>query len=165
LLNTVPRELHSKPFAAILAYFQKTRTAMAARHKNKALSTLLAFLLGGLGVHRLYLGGARDPWLWLHLAALPLSGLIRLAAPSQPLLFVAAPLVISYLAGFIEALVIGLTPDEKWDAAHNAGSGRLSDSGWPVALLLVATLGVGAVALIAAIARTFDLLITGGSYG
>lgn len=138
---------------------------MAVRHKNKTLCALLAFTLGGLGMHRLYLAGAGDRWFWLHLAALPLSGLIRLAAPDQPLLFVLAPLVISYLAGFLETLVIGLTPDDKWDAAHNAGSGQQSDSAWPLAVLLVLTLGAGAVALIATIARTFDLLITGGSYG
>ncbi len=138
---------------------------MAARHKNKTLCTLLAFTLGGVGIHRLYLYGPRDPWLWLHLTTAPLAALLWLAAPNRPWLFVASPLVISYLAGFLETLVIGLTPDDKWDAAHNAGSGQLSDSSWPLALLLVLTLGTGAVALIAAIARTFDLLITGGSYG
>jgi TM2 domain-containing membrane protein YozV len=138
---------------------------MAARHKNKTLCTLLAFALGGVGIHRLYLHGPRDSWLWLHLATAPLTALLWLAAPHRPWLFVASPLVISYLAGFLETLVIGLTPDDKWDAAYNAGSGRQSDSGWPLALLLVLTLGTGAVALIAAIARTFDLLITGGSYG
>jgi hypothetical protein len=82
-----------------------------------------------------------------------------------PLLFSASPLVISVLAAFIETLVIGLTPDDKWDALHNRDSGHQSDSTWPLALLLVLTLGLGATALIAAIARTFDLLYTGGAYG
>jgi TM2 domain-containing membrane protein YozV len=138
---------------------------MAVRHKNKTLSTLLAFILGGLGIHRFYLHGVKDPWAWLHLSTAPLSALLWASAPGQHLLFVAAPLVISILAGFIETLVIGLTPDEQWDAAYNRDSGRQSDSGWPVVLLLVLTLGGGATALIATLARTFDLLFTGGSYG
>lgn len=80
-------------------------------------------------------------------------------------MFNALPFVLSALVGLLSALVIGLTPDEKWDAAHNADSGRKSNSGWPLAVLLVLAFGSGAVGLIAAIARTFDLLFTGGAYG
>lgn len=112
-------------------------------HKNKTLTTFLAALFGGLGAHRFYLYGKKDGWAWVHLALFPLS----------------------VFPGFIEALVIGLTPDEKWDATHNSGSGRKSESGWPLALVLVLTFGGGAIAVIAAIARTFDLLYTGGAYG
>lgn len=138
---------------------------MSAIHKNKTFATLLASLLGGIGLHRFYLYGRKDFWGWMHLATAPLALLLRLAAPDQPALFVAAPLVISALIGFLEALVIGLTPDDKWDAACNLASGRRSESGWPLVLILVLTLGVGATAVIAAIARTFDLLFTGGAYG
>ena len=38
-------------------------------------------------------------------------------------------------------------------------------SRWPLAIVLVATLMFGAFGLIAAIARLFDLLYTGGIYG
>lgn len=138
---------------------------MPTFQKNKTIATFLAFVAGSLGAHRFYLYSRKDPWGWAHLASVPLALLLRQLSPDQPLLFVAAPLVISGLAGFIEALVIGLTPDDKWDARHNAASGRHTASGWPLAILLVLTLGVGAVALIAAIARTFDLLFTGGAYG
>jgi TM2 domain-containing membrane protein YozV len=112
-------------------------------HKNKTLATLLAALFGGLGAHRFYLYGKKDGWAWVHLALFPLS----------------------VFPAFIEALVIGLTPDEKWDAIHNSHSGRQSSSGWPLALVLVLTFGGGAIATIAAIARAFDLLYTGGAYG
>jgi hypothetical protein len=81
------------------------------------------------------------------------------------MLFTGAPCVASALAGFLEALVIGLTPDDKWDTRHNPASAHKSGSGWPLALVLVLTVGVGAVGLIATIARTFDLLFTGGAYG
>jgi hypothetical protein len=134
-------------------------------HKNKTLATLLALLFGSIGLHRFYLYGRRDVWGWLHLATLPLSALLVLGNPDGPLIFTAGPLVLSVLAGFLETLVIGVTPDEKWDARHNAGSGRQSDTGWPVPLMLVLGLALGATALIAAIARTFDILLTGGSYG
>ena len=73
--------------------------------------------------------------------------------------------VLLVVAGFIAALVIGLTPDERWDAQHNAMSGRQSDSGWAVILIVIATFSIGTTLLIAAIARFFDLLYTGGAYG
>ncbi|RJG08056.1 TM2 domain-containing protein [Noviherbaspirillum cavernae] len=116
---------------------------MLHSHKNKTLATLLAFALGGVGAHRFYLYGTKDGLAWLHVVLFPLS----------------------IFAGFVEALVIGLTPDDKWNATHNAGSATQSKSGWPLALLLVCTMGIGAIAVIAAIARTVDYLYTGGAYG
>lgn len=116
---------------------------MTTPHKNKTLATLLAAVFGAIGAHRFYLYGSKDKWAWLHVLLFPLA----------------------IFAGFLEALVIGLTPDEKWDVQHNAHSGRQSSSGWPLAVLLVLTFAVGATALIAALARGFDLLFTGGAYG
>ncbi|MDQ9171666.1 NINE protein [Oxalobacteraceae bacterium R-40] len=134
-------------------------------HKNKTLASLLAFLLGGLGLHRFYLYGKSDKWAWLHLASLPASGLVVSAFPDLPLFFGLMPLILSVLIAFLETLVIGLTPDEKWDAKHNPASGHTSQSAWPLAVLLVLTVGVGATGLIAVIARSFDLLFTGGAFG
>ncbi|MBI1891490.1 MAG: hypothetical protein HYS18_12640 [Burkholderiales bacterium] len=134
-------------------------------HKNKVLATFLAAIGGAVGLHRFYLHGWKDRWGWLHLASLPLSGLAIRLWFGQPLLFTASPLVISFLAALIEALVIGLTPDERWDRSHNIESGKASASGWPLAVLLVLITGCGAVALIAVLARTLDLLFTGGAYG
>ena len=138
---------------------------MARAHKNKTFTTLLASLFGGIGAHRFYLYGKRDFWAWAHFTALPLSALAIASGSARPWLFLGMFFVISVLAGFLEALVIGVTPDEKWDARHNPASGKTSDSGWPVVLLLVFTMGVGTTALIATMARTFDLLFTGGAYG
>ncbi len=141
--------------------------APAARsaHINKTFTTLLAFLLGTLGAHRFYLRGFKDGWGWLHFAALPASLLLWAATPDADWFYQILPLTVSGLAGFLEALVLGLMSDEKWDAAFNADSGKQSESNWPLAVLLVATLMVGAGTLIATIARLFDLLYTGGSYG
>jgi TM2 domain-containing membrane protein YozV len=134
-------------------------------HRNKTFVTLIAFVLGGLGMHRFYLYGWKDRWAWAHFCALPLSALLFLFFKDQLGIFAAGPLVLSVLAAFIETLVIGLTPDDKWDALHNRGSGMRSQSGWPIAVLLVLTVGVGATALIAVIARSIDLALTGGAYG
>ena len=134
-------------------------------HKNKTLATLLALLFGAIGLHRFYLYGRRDAWGWLHAATLPLSALLLMSRPDAQTFFTAAPLIVSALVGCLEALIIGLTADEKWDARHNLGSPRHSKSGWFLVLLLVLSLGVGATGLIAAMARTFDLLFTGGAYG
>jgi hypothetical protein len=141
---------------------------MAITHKNKTLAVFFAAVLGGAGIHRFYLRGGRDPWGWLHLAGLAAS-LLGLAAAGQgnpvTTLLVSLPLALSVLAGALQALVLGLTPDEKWDAAHNAGSGRQTHSNWLLALLLVLTLGIGMAGLIFVITRSADLFFTGGSYG
>lgn len=134
-------------------------------HKNKAFTALLAFLLGSLGAHRFYLHGAKDAWGWLHLAAMPATLLLRQIFPEADWFYQILPLTLSALAGFLEALVLGLMPDDKWDARYNAASGRQSDTGWPLAVVLVATLMLGAGVLIATMARLFDLLYTGGAYG
>lgn len=136
-----------------------------ALHKNKTFATLLASVAGGIGAHRFYLFGLRDFWAWAHLVAVLLALLLIAVKPDSPLLFAGSPLLISVLAAFIEALVIGLTSDDKWDRRHNCASGHQSSSRWPLALILVLTLGVGAIVVIAAMARAFDLLFTGGAYG
>lgn len=138
---------------------------MARAHKNKTFATLLASVFGGVGAHRFYLNGKRDFWGWAHFATLPLSVLAIASGSARPWLFLGMFFVISVLAGFLEALVIGLTPDEKWDARHNPASGKTSNSGWPVILLIIVTMFAGLTALIGVIARTFDLLFTGGAYG
>jgi uncharacterized membrane protein YidH (DUF202 family) len=135
------------------------------QHKNKTLATALAFLLGGLGIHRFYLKGSVDRIGLLHLCSVPVAGLVYGLGHGPNPFYVLLPILISCIAGFIEALVIGLTPDERWDAVHNGASGRSSRSAWPLALLLVLTMLVGATVVIATLSRLFDLLYTGGAYG
>lgn len=135
------------------------------KHKNKTFATLLALLLGGLGAHRFYLRGPLDKLGLLHLTCVPLAGLVIGLAPEAHGFFKVMPVLVSYVVGFLEALIIGLTPDEKFDAAFNAGSGKTSESKWMLAVLLVVTMLVGTTALIATMTRTFDLLYTGGSFG
>ncbi|MEO7495037.1 MAG: NINE protein [Massilia sp.] len=137
----------------------------SAGHKNKTLATLLALVLGVVGAHRFYLRGAVDKLGLLHVMALPLAGLVVGLAPQADVFYKILPLLLSAIAGFIEALVIGLLADDKFDLAFNQGSGRSSASNWPLALLLVVTMLIGATTVIATISRLFDLLYTGGAYG
>jgi len=136
-----------------------------SNHKNKTLATALAFLLGGLGIHRFYLRGSVDRLGLLHVCSLPIAGLVYGLGHAPNPFWTLLPVFISFIVGFIEALAIGLTPDEKWDARFNATSGRKTQSHWVLAVLLVLTMLVGATAVIATLSRLFDLLYTGGAYG
>jgi TM2 domain-containing membrane protein YozV len=141
---------------------------MAIAHKNKTLAVFFAAVLGGAGIHRFYLRGARDPWGWLHLAGLAATLIgLAVAGHGNPVtaLLVSLPLTLSVLAGALQALVLGLMPDEKWDAAFNPRSGRQTQSNWLLALLLVLTLAIAMGGLIFVITRSADLFFTGGSYG
>jgi TM2 domain-containing membrane protein YozV len=137
---------------------------MAAAHKNKTVATLLALLLGGFGIHRFYLKPGADRIGLLHLCCLPVMGILYGAVKPHPF-YMVLPLLVSYIAGFVEALVIGLTPDEKWDAQYNTHSGQQTRSNWVLVLLLVITMLVATTVLIGTIARLSDVVYTGGAYG
>ena len=137
---------------------------MAAAHKNKTIATLLALLLGGVGAHRFYLRGGTDRLGLLHLCSLPITGILYGAVKPHPF-YVVLPLLVSFIAGYIEALVLGLTPDEKWDEKYNKGSGRQTRSNWLLPVLLVITMLAGTIVLIGTMARLFDILFTGGAFG
>lgn len=134
-------------------------------HHNKTLATALALLLGGFGAHRFYLRGIADKIGLLHLLSVPACSLIHFLAPDADWFFKILPLLVSYIAGFIEGFVVGLMPDDQFDAKYNAGSGRQSESSWILAVVLVTMLFAAGVFAIATMARLFDLLYTGGAYG
>lgn len=134
-------------------------------HKNKTFATGLALVLGTLGAHRFYLHGPVDRFGLLHAGSLPVSALLYSQVKGIQPFYALLPLLVSCIIAFVGALVIGLTPDEKWDTRFNAGSGKESRSSWPLALLLVLTLLVGTTVLIGTISRLFDLMYTGGAYG
>lgn len=138
---------------------------MPTTHKNKTFATFLAVILGSVGGHRFYLRGSLDKLGLAHVMSLPIAAMVYGLAPQADVFYKMLPLLVSAVAGFLEALVIGLTSDEKFDAAFNAGSGKQSDSHWILALLLVATMMGGAGVLIWTMARLVDLMSTGGAYG
>jgi TM2 domain-containing membrane protein YozV len=107
--------------------------AASRPHKHKTVAALLAFVLGSVGAHRLYLG---SPGWWIY-----------------PLFAVT---LLPFFAGCIEAIALALTPDEKWDARWNAGSGRRSDNRWGPVLVAIATLMIGTTLLMTALAVLFQ---------
>ena len=121
--------------------------------RHKAFAALLAFLLGGVGAERLYLGMKRW-WLPLVISAPMLPLLIGVANWYQtPPFFV---LMVPVIAGFIHALVLALMPDERFDARFNAGSARRNRSGWNAVLVAIATLMVGATVLMITLVLLFQ---------
>ena len=105
------------------------------RYKNKTVATALAFLLGGVGAHRFYLQGSVDRLGLLHVCSIPLAGLVYGVGRAPNPFYVLLPVLLSCIAGFIEALVLGLTPDDKWNARHNPTFARHAQSRWPLVLL------------------------------
>lgn len=119
------------------------------KFRTKALAALLASTGGAFGLHGLYLG--RSTW-WLPLAVtMPaLALLVGVRNWYQtPAFFV---LMIPVVAGFIEALVLALMADERFDARFNPGCARRNRSGWDAVLVAIGTLLIGAIALMATIA-------------
>jgi len=121
--------------------------------RHKALAALLAAVTGAFGLNRIYLG--QSLWwlpLGITLGALPL--LIGVRNWYQtPAYFV---IIVPVVAGFLQALVIALMPDEKFDARFNAGTDRRNRSGWDAVLVAIASLAVGAIVLMSAIALLFQ---------
>ncbi|MEQ1804179.1 MAG: hypothetical protein ABL900_02280 [Burkholderiaceae bacterium] len=126
------------------------------RYKSKTLATWIALLGGGLGLHRFYLHGLRDPVGWL----LPWPTLLgaygvhraRTFGLDDPLSWLLIPLLGLVLAAtMLNAIVIGLTRDDAWNARFNAGA-RAHRSGWFTVIGVVLALALGAAALMATLA-------------
>lgn len=125
-------------------------------YRSKTVAAWLALTLGTLGLHRAYLYGKRDLLAWLF--PLPtlvgLLGVFRMRNLGQDdhlawLLIPVLGLMIS--AAMLTAIVYALTPDEKWDARHNAGLAPVA-TGWGPVLAAIAGLMVGGAVLMGTIA-------------
>lgn len=129
----------------------KTNAVSVSNRKfiSKVKVGLLAALFGGLGAHWWYLGRPRA---WL----VTVIGLALLASAflfdvwwENPAFFL---LFIPILAGFIEAIVLCLMSDARFDARYNPGLIRTTPSGWGPVLVASFTLLIGTVALMFGIA-------------
>lgn len=126
---------------------------MAVKARSKTVATWLALLGGTLGAHRFYLHGRGDLWAWLHPwpTLLGLAGVLRLRALGQDdqlawLLIPVLGLMISQ--AMLSAIVIGLTPDEKWWPRF--GPGRAS--GWAAVIGVIVALMLGGAAFMGSLA-------------
>ncbi len=130
-------------------------TAGRSRGRSKTLATWIALVGGTLGLHRFYLHGARDLLAWLH--PLPtlvgLYGVLRMRhlGLDDTLSWVLVPLLGLMLAAtMLQAVIYGLTNDEKWNARHSPANPR--QSGWLAIIGVILALMLGATALMATIA-------------
>lgn len=138
---------------------------MTTTYKNKTLASLLSFLFGSLGAHRFYLYGKNDLYGWLHFVSLPFSILMAKLYFNLNSLFTFSPWIISLLISLVVTMTLGLKSDEKWDAQFNPQSDKNNQSSWPVVIIVVLSGSIAAMTLLFIIARTFDLMLTGGAYG
>lgn len=125
--------------------------------RSKSLAGLLALVAGTLGAHRMYLGTS---WWWVYPAiAMPALGLAFASDEwiRHPGFFVA---MLVFVETMLEAILISLTRDENWDARHNPGVGRRSESRWGPVLIAVAALMLGATALMSVLAIALEAYFT-----
>ena len=132
--------------------------------KNKTLAAWLAFVGGPLGLHRFYLHGLADlpGWLMPIPTALGLYGIerARLHGLDDGLSWVLIPFVGFTIAGCaLVAIIYGLMTPEKWNARFNPGiasDGAPGHTSWLTIGALVCALMIGATALMASIAFSFQ---------
>lgn len=129
---------------------------MTGVHRSKTLAGVLALATGWAGAHRLYLG-SRFWWLYPAIA-MPAMGLAFAVGGEQwyrhPGFYVAALVTLVAMA---EAIFISLTPDEKWDALRNAGSGRRSETRWGPVFVAVLSLMLGATLMMSVAAIALEV--------
>jgi hypothetical protein len=128
----------------------------ARKPKSKTGATWIAVIAGALGAHRFYLHGGRDVFGWMHppLALAGLVGVVRTLNLGQDdrVSWLLLPLLgIAITAGMIAALVMGLTPDERW-AERFAPGAPAQATGFGAILGVIVALLVGATVLMSTIA-------------
>jgi len=132
--------------------------------KNKTIASWLAFLGGPLGLHRFYLNGGRDwlGWTLAIISALGFYGVLRVRAfgVDDRWSWLLLPLLGLSIAGCaLTAIVYGLMTAEKWNGKFNHlqnSENPAGDTNWFTIASVVFSLLVGAAALIAAIAFSFQ---------
>jgi hypothetical protein len=126
------------------------------RYRSKTLAAWLALAAGPLGVHRFYLHGWGDLWAWLHPwpTLLGAAGVLRMRALGQDdqLAWLLIPVLGLMVAqAMLAAILIGLTPDERWQARFNPGTAQRA-SGWGAVIAVIAALIIGGIALMGTLA-------------
>ena len=129
---------------------------MTAHYRSKTVATWIAIVGGAFGLHRFYLHGLKDRWAWLFpgptLAGLAGVQRMREFGQDDVLAGLLIPLLgLAIAVAMLSAIVHGLTPDESWDARHNAGRPGPA-TGWAPVLGVILALLLGAGVLMGTIA-------------
>jgi hypothetical protein len=127
------------------------------RTRSKSVATWLAVAGGSLGLHRFYLYGYRDRLAWLHPwpTLIGLAGVVRMRNLGQDdmlswALIPALGLMVS--AGMLSAILMGLTPDERWAERHQVPGTPPVETRWVPILGVILALLLGGTALMGTIA-------------
>jgi TM2 domain-containing membrane protein YozV len=105
--------------------------------KHKTVATWLAWTLGSLGAHRFYLG---QKYAWAYVLFPP----------------------VSFFIGCLEALIIGLMPDEKFNRCFNPTLAPNTRQTYPLTIVGIAlALAIGVAALMATLAMIFQQYFAG----
>lgn len=128
--------------------------------RSKTLATWLALVGGPIGLHRFYLHGLGDLRGWLHPLPTLIGawGLRRVTEFGQDdqLSWLLIPVLGFMVAGtMLQAILYGLTPDEKWHARYNPAlqdAPNAPHSGWGAVIGVIVALLLGATVLMSTIA-------------
>ncbi len=132
--------------------------------KNKTIAVWVTFLLGPLGLHRIYVKGRMDAIGWL----LPIPTLIGLygvyrardAGLDDTLSWLLIPLLgITIAACALNAIVYGLMDTEKWNHLFNPqaeAQAPQGQTGWWTVVGLATALLIGTTVLLSTIAFSFQ---------
>ncbi|TAK93735.1 MAG: hypothetical protein EPO09_11655 [Aquabacterium sp.] len=118
-------------------------------------------MTGPVGGHRFYLYGLGDLWGWLHavptlVGAWGINRVFEFGQDDQ-LSWVLIP-ALGFMVAYtmLQAILYGLTPDEKWHARFNpqlaASPDMAPSSGWPAVIGVALALMLGATVLMSTIA-------------
>lgn len=132
--------------------------------KNKTIAVWLTLILGPIGAHRIYLKGKYDgiAIALLLCSATGMYGVLRarsIGLDDQTSWVLVPCLGFAIAASALTAIVYGLTDLEKWNKTYNAEHADVAPEGqtnWLTVFGLGAALFIGATALLASIAFTFQ---------
>ncbi len=130
-----------------------TLAAPAPLFRHKAAAGLLALGLGWAGAHWWYLG-RRHGWLVLLISLTLIGSALRTEVwYRSPAFFL---FMIPLVASHIEAIVLCLMSDARFDARYNPGHPRRSATGWAPVLVAILALLLGTTAMISGIALAVE---------
>ncbi len=118
-------------------------------HRNKVVVAWMASILGMFSLHWWYLG-RRHAWLMttFSVVMLVLAQFYPVWWDNIPFLLLLVPIS----AGIIEAVVLALTPDEKFDERYNKHSDRKTKTGWDAVIAAIVSTFLGGTVIIFGIA-------------
>ena len=124
--------------------------------RSKTVATWLAVVGGSLGAHRFYLHGRADlrAWLYPWPTLLGLAGVVRMRNLGQDdhVAWLLIPLLgLMITQAMLAAIVIGLTPDERWAARFDPPQ-PVRHTGWGAVIGVIVALMLGGAVLMGTLA-------------